>query len=164
MEIKTRKILKKDIPKISKLILDIYKEKPYALTFEKLPKKEKLYKLLNAKVILSKKKLIIDKVIVDLKDNVLGELELIPLNNDLSNNLGIIGLIIDNKFRRKGIGTTLLNETIETAKKQNFKKILAIVSIDNKEAINFFKKNNFYFINQKNNINDKKLTFELKLD
>ncbi len=163
MTIKIRNILKKDIPKIITLILNIYKEKPYALNFSKAPDKIELLGLLSYKVLFAKKKLIVDNVAVNNSNVVLGECEIIKEENNNYSKIGIVGLIINDKERRKGIGTLLLKTSIRQAKKLNIKKVLAIVSIKNTEAINFFKKNDFKEINSKENSKTQKITFEFIL-
>lgn len=163
MAIIIRNILKKDVPALTKLLIKIYEKKPYALNFSKAPEKTELLSLLSYKCILAKKKLIVDKVAVDSKNNILGECEVIKSNSDIHSKTGIIGIIIDEKARRKGVGTLLLSTSIKESKKINIEKILSIVSIKNIEAINFFKKNNFIIINLKKANEEGKVVFELNL-
>ncbi len=163
MDIKIRDILKKDIPDITNLILNIYREKPYALNFDNVPDKIEILNLLSYKILFCKKKLIIDKVAINSSNMVIGECEIIKSDNDISSKTGIIGIIINKRARRKGMGSILLKTSIKEAKKLNLENVLAIVSIRNKEAINFFKKNNFKEINSKEKNKTKKIIFELKL-
>ena len=54
-----------------------------------------------------------------------------------------VGIVVNEKFRRSGIGNMLLKALIDQAKRTNVTKISANVSSDNVPAINFFKKNGF---------------------
>jgi ribosomal protein S18 acetylase RimI-like enzyme len=50
-------------------------------------------------------------------------------------------LIVKNKFRNKGIGRALLEKAIDEAKRRNMDEIEVGVMIENKKAIEFYKRN-----------------------
>lgn len=55
----------------------------------------------------------------------------------------IISILIDKKFRKTGIGKSLLNELLNIAFKKKVQKIFLEVSVENIIAINLYKKFNF---------------------
>ena len=55
----------------------------------------------------------------------------------------IISILIDKKFRKTGIGKSLLNELLNIALKKKVQKIFLEVSVENIIAINLYKKFNF---------------------
>ncbi len=61
----------------------------------------------------------------------------------------IINIVVDDKVRRKGIATILLNYLYNYF--NDVKEIFLEVNENNKIAINFYKKNNFYEINCRRN-------------
>ena len=80
------------------------------------------------------------------------------IKNDKENHLELHILFVSKHLRRKKIATKLLNY-IET-NIVNFSKIFIEVAEDNVEAINFYQKNNFFFLNFRHNYyryNDKNI-------
>lgn len=61
----------------------------------------------------------------------------------------IINIVVDDKVRRKGIASILLNYLYNYF--SDVKEIFLEVNENNKIAINFYKKNNFYEINCRRN-------------
>ena len=55
----------------------------------------------------------------------------------------IISILIDKKFRKTGIGKSLLNELLNIALKKKIQSIFLEVSVENMIAINLYKKFNF---------------------
>lgn len=55
----------------------------------------------------------------------------------------IITLAVDNRYRRRGIGSKLLKLFIETEKRRGIKMIYLEVSVKNKVAIKFYEKHGF---------------------
>lgn len=55
----------------------------------------------------------------------------------------IIDIIVHINHRKQGLGQKLLNKTLEFMKAKNIKNISLEVKVTNKDAINFYKKNNF---------------------
>ena len=91
-------------------------------------------------------------------NNLVGVLIGDRINNDKEYDLELHILFVSKDQRRKKIATKLLNY-IET-NYVNFSKILIEVAENNVEAINFYKKNNFVFLNFRHNYyryNDKNI-------
>ena len=82
-------------------------------------------------------------------DNLAGVLIGDTIKNDNSYDLELHILFVSKDLRRKKIATKLLNY-IET-NNVNFSKIFIEVAEDNVEAINFYQKNNFVFLNFRHN-------------
>ena len=91
-------------------------------------------------------------------NNLLGVLIGDTIKNDKEYDLELHILFVSKDQRRKKIATKLLNY-IET-NNLNFSKIFIEVAEDNVEAINFYQKNNFVFLNFRHNYykyNDKNI-------
>ena len=91
-------------------------------------------------------------------DNLAGVLIGDTIKNDNAYDLELHILFVSKDLRRKKIATKLLNY-IET-NNVNFSKIFIEVAEDNVEAINFYQKNNFVFLNFRHNYyryNDKNI-------
>jgi len=91
-------------------------------------------------------------------NNLLGVLIGDTIKNDKEYDLELHILFVSKDERRKKIATKLLNY-IET-NNLNFSKIFIEVAEDNVEAINFYQKNNFVFLNFRHNYyryNDKNI-------
>ena len=63
----------------------------------------------------------------------------------------IISIIIDKKFRKVGIGKSLLNKLLNIALKKKIKNIFLEVSVENQIAINLYKKFNFIKVGKRKN-------------
>ncbi len=91
-------------------------------------------------------------------DKLVGVLIGETIKNDKEYDLELHILYVSKDQRRKKIATKLLNY-IET-NDLNFSKIFIEVAEDNEEAINFYQKNNFVFLNFRHNyyrFNDKNI-------
>ena len=91
-------------------------------------------------------------------DDLAGVLIGDTIQNDNEYDLELYILFVTKKLRRKKIATKLLNY-IET-NNVNFSKIFIEVAEDNIDAINFYQKNNFVFLNFRHNYyryNDKNI-------
>lgn len=53
-------------------------------------------------------------------------------------------MLVDKKYRGKGIGSQLIQEFIKWAKKMGMKRAKVLASFDNKDAIGVYKKNSFF--------------------
>ena len=92
------------------------------------------------------------------ENNLVGVLIGDTIKNDKEYDLELHILFVSKDERRKKIATKLLNY-IET-NNVNFSKIFIEVAEDNVEAINFYQKNNFVFLNFRHNYyryNDKNI-------
>ena len=63
----------------------------------------------------------------------------------------IISILIDKKFRKIGIGKSLLNKLLSIALKKKIKNIFLEVSVENQKAINLYKKFNFIKVGKREN-------------
>jgi ribosomal-protein-alanine N-acetyltransferase len=74
-------------------------------------------------------------------DNLVGFIHI----NKLYENMDIVNIVVSKEYRNKGIGTKLLNYTVDNYKDIN--NIMLEVRESNNTAIDFYKKNNFKIIN-----------------
>ena len=63
----------------------------------------------------------------------------------------IISILIDKKFRKIGIGKSLLNKLLNIAFKKKIQNIFLEVSVENQIAINLYKKFNFTKVGKRKN-------------
>ena len=63
----------------------------------------------------------------------------------------IISILIDKKFRQRGIGKGLLNKLLNIAFKKKIHHIFLEVSVENQIAINLYKKFNFIKVGKRKN-------------
>ena len=63
----------------------------------------------------------------------------------------IISILIDKKFRKIGIGKNLLNKLLNIALKKKIQNIFLEVSVENQIAINLYKKFNFIKVGKRKN-------------
>ena len=63
----------------------------------------------------------------------------------------IISILIDKKFRQRGIGKGLLNKLLNIAFKKKIHNIFLEVSVENQIAINLYKKFNFIKVGKRKN-------------
>lgn len=102
-----------------------------------------------------------NKLIIPDKERILNNMEsersifLIDLENDNvvgyicanifphSNELTIDGLFVKNEYRRKKIGTKLVNRIFAIAKKQKMEKVTLWAYSQNEGSVDFYKKLNF---------------------
>ena len=67
----------------------------------------------------------------------------------IKDEIEIISILIDKNFRKKGIGKGLLNDLLSLANKKKIQHIFLEVSVENKVAINLYKKFNFIKIGER---------------
>ncbi|MHA1298708.1 MAG: ribosomal protein S18-alanine N-acetyltransferase [Candidatus Helarchaeota archaeon] len=78
----------------------------------------------------------------------------------------LISIVIDGNYRRKGLGTQLLQKNIEKIKENNIKKLLLEVRVSNEPAREFYSKFRFKPVRTKVNYysdNEDALEMELNL-
>lgn len=110
-----------------------YKENYFNITLQKINNLNgKIYLALENKIIIG---LIIG--IIDIKD------EIDKLTNDCAKTGTVLELIVNNSNRGKGIGKALLLKMEAYFKKFNCKRINIEVFGPNKQALNFYLKNNY---------------------
>ena len=69
----------------------------------------------------------------------------------ISDEIEIISILIDKKFRKTGIGKSLLNKLLNIALKKRIQNIFLEVSVKNLIAINLYKKFNFIKVGKRKN-------------
>ena len=69
----------------------------------------------------------------------------------IKDDIEIISILIDKKFRKKGMGNNLINKLLSIANKRKIQNIFLEVSVENKIAINLYKKFNFIKIGERKN-------------
>ena len=67
------------------------------------------------------------------------------------NEVEIISILIDKKFRKVGIAKSLLNKLLSITLKKKIQNIFLEVSVENKIAINLYKKFNFIKVGKRKN-------------
>ena len=78
-------------------------------------------------------------IILD-NNNIIGFIHI----QDLIDEIDIIDIVIDEEYRRKGYGKSLINYIFDLYKD---KKVILEVSVDNEAAVNLYKSLNFNVIN-----------------
>ena len=68
-----------------------------------------------------------------------------------SDEIEIISILIDKKFRKIGIGKSLLKQLLNIALKKKIQNIFLEVSVENQIAINLYKKFNFIKVGKRKN-------------
>ena len=69
----------------------------------------------------------------------------------IKDEIEIISILIDRKFRNIGIGKSLLNKLLNIALKKKIQNIFLEVSVENEIAINLYKKFNFIKVGKRKN-------------
>jgi len=69
----------------------------------------------------------------------------------IGDELEIISILIDKKFRKLGIGKSLLNKLLNIALEKKIQNIFLEVSVENQIAINLYKKFNFIKVGKRKN-------------
>ena len=70
---------------------------------------------------------------------------------NMIDHIDIISIAVEEKYRKKRIGTILLNRVFVLAKELNISSIYLEVRVSNKSAINFYEKNGFNLITTRKN-------------
>ena len=71
-------------------------------------------------------------VAVSAENNIIG---ISAFESDLIKGFDVIGIVVDNDYRHKGIGKALINKGIEVAEKRGFKAVDISVFADNKAML-----------------------------
>ncbi len=133
-----RQISFSDIKPLSKIILELYEEAPYFLTFKEKPSIKTLILILSTKVAMAEDKKIMDMVATDAFGTLMAECEILPKTGK-----NIIGILVKKEFRGNGVGSTLLNFCIDNLRKLGALEFYAEIDARNHLALSFFKKNGF---------------------
>jgi ribosomal-protein-alanine acetyltransferase len=82
-------------------------------------------------------------IITEIRHKIIGFIIGIKLNNEIAK---ILMLSIAKPYRRKKIGSQLLNQFLKNIKSENITNIELEVRIDNKKAIQFYQKHGFEIV------------------
>lgn len=127
-----------DLKELSYLILTIYDEYPMALKFSQRPSDGELASLLDGKLEGMKSGTVIDLVATE-GGRVIGECEVVRIGTGDA----IVGVLVLRGQRRKGLGSTLMQEAMAIAKSMGIKRFVAEVRDENRPALSFFTNNGF---------------------
>ncbi len=133
-----RNLAEKDFNELSNFILHVYEGVPEAMWFDNAPDKAELRKMFEAKISKLKNNEIVDIVALD-GDKIIGECEIVKTVKDM----GYIGLLVRDGYRRKGLASALFKDSAEKAKSIGINKLQAEVGTANVPAQNFFSKIGF---------------------
>jgi len=78
-------------------------------------------------------------------DRVVGWCDIIPINGIDFKHCGVLGMGVHKDYRRKGIGSALLDETLVGAKEFGLERVELEVYTSNKVAIRLYEKYGFKF-------------------
>ncbi len=133
-----RDLAQKDFAELSNFILHIYKGVPESMWFDNAPDKAELRKMFDSKISKLKNNEIVDIVAFD-GDRIIGECEIVKTVKDI----GYIGLLVRDGYRRKGLASALFKDSAERAKSIGINRLQAEIGTENVPAQNFFSKIGF---------------------
>jgi len=132
-----RPVEENDRKGIINLVLDIYKEASFAITFSSEPSAESLDMMLREKFWMVSSGRAIDYVAVD-GGSIIGECEVIK-----EGSIGKVGILVAKGYRKKGIGSVLLKKCEEDAKWIGVRRLEAEIAVINIAARSFFEASGF---------------------
>ncbi|MFX1519987.1 MAG: GNAT family N-acetyltransferase [Promethearchaeota archaeon] len=89
-------------------------------------------------------------IVAEIQGEIVGQVQLERLDDDATQHVCEIGIIIDPDYRGKGVGSALLKKGIDTAKHLGFEKIILSVFSTNEIALTLYKKFGFKEIGRRN--------------
>lgn len=116
-------------------IINYFTREPILITFEEF--KERIYNIKKQNSII---------LVIEFNNIIIGTAKIFieyKMHNNFKNIGHLEDVIIDEKYRNKGLGMKLIQELIKIAKDNNCYKIILNCNEDNKKAINLYLKNNF---------------------
>ncbi|MDE1825540.1 MAG: GNAT family N-acetyltransferase [Candidatus Micrarchaeota archaeon] len=132
-----REVGSQDLEKLTELIIRVYRDTRISMWFDFEPTQKELEGLFNYKIKSVGSGKSVDLVAVE-QGRILGECEIL-----LTEQGGIVGIIIEKAHRRKGIGIELFEAGAKRACKAGVKIVFADVAKENAAAMRFFKKLGF---------------------
>jgi len=133
-DIKVRFSTKEDIISLKKMFNKVVREKRF------LPTLSSIEEVGNEWIDLRNHDLII---VAEIQGELVGQIQLECLEDDATQHVGEIGIIVDPDYRGKGVGSRLLEKAIKTAKHLGFEKICLSTFHTNSNAISLYKKFGF---------------------
>lgn len=127
-----RNLEKADFSSVFRLVKGVYEEVPISMWFKEAPDEDTFRNIFDQKISGVELGEIVDLVAID-NDSLIAECEIVSRGEGL----GVVGLLVSRDYRKKGIGGSLLGESIRRAKEMEMKRLYAEVSMENKAAIEF---------------------------
>ncbi len=100
----------RDFSSLLDLVVEVYRDSPSAMWFEKEPDKEIFSLVFGNKLVAITEKNAIDMVAVE-GGQIIGNCEIVRKSGET----GVLGIIVAKDWRRKGVGSSLLDEAIRLA-------------------------------------------------
>lgn len=132
-----RELEPQDLDELRMLVQQVYSDSKLAMWFERAPSDEDLNEIFRLKMIAISGKSAVDLVAID-GGKIVGECEIVSTGVSY-----LVGIIVAEQSRRRGIGKELLLRGIVAARKLKWPNISVEVAEDNAPARNFFLKNGF---------------------
>lgn len=133
-----RNFAEEDIGELSEIILSVYDESPEATTFKSRPTVTELLALSQKKLLELRNRERVD-IIATIDGGVVANCEMARR----AHGEGYIGIIVAQKHRRKGIGSSLVEKCIYEARALGMHRIYAEINKKNSVALLFFSKCGF---------------------
>lgn len=128
-----------DFGRLLNLVQAVYNEDPTSMWFREFPSEEAFGEIFKNKILGIMSMRALDLVVLH-ENEIIGECEIAVKD---PNGTGILGIIVRNDFRRKGIGRELLKRSLEAAGSIGIGTVYVEVIEGNKEALLFFRKSGF---------------------
>ncbi len=137
--LKIRNLEEGDFKALSEFILEIYREYPASMWFEREPTPESLERLFQQKLQGMAEKRVVDVVVDD--GSIIGEAEIAKVAGPI----GYVGIIIRKEHRGRGLGAHLLERAYAQASLNGITELRAEVAEGNSAALRLFEKQGFEF-------------------
>lgn len=135
-KIKVRYATKEDIVTLKMMFNKVVKEKQFLPTLQEITIEE----VTNGWFDLGNQNFIL---VAEIQDELVGQVQLERLEDDATQHVCEIGIIVDPDHRGKGVGSKLLEKAIQSAKHLGFEKICLSTFHTNSNAIALYKKFGF---------------------
>jgi N-acetylglutamate synthase-like GNAT family acetyltransferase len=130
---KIKELEERDFAGLSELVLQVYDEMPYAMTFEHRPSQQELAELMQKKIQGMRDRTLVDLVAVE-GERVVADCEIVKSTESG----GTVGIIVAKDHRRRGIGKRLIERSSEKAKELKMLEVYAEIDERNESAGSFF--------------------------
>ncbi|MDE1822763.1 MAG: GNAT family N-acetyltransferase [Candidatus Micrarchaeota archaeon] len=133
-----RKLAERDFGPFSAFIRSVFRDSPYSMWFSGEPDAKELEELLSKKLHEIKRGRMID-IVAEESGSIIGECEIAAKGQGI----GLVGILVDKRHRRKGLGGRLLESGIAESRRLGLGVLLAEVLDSNADALGFFQSNGF---------------------